>query len=283
MSTDNCNIQAAIDAGKAQVVTVERGVKGVPYIVSADRAQVFGDLLAQEDARADKPRRRRGTAQLQTIDSFCSHVERFASPSSAIFADGAHSQFVGVLDYHPAGADSDPAWGQHRAHYSCAHSPEWQVWGAGREIEGTQDEFAAFLDEHDRDLAAGVIDATGTAYPAPADLMTFAATLETYSSASAKRIRDPRTGRIAVEYKSDAGIVGTTPIPRAFAVRIPIFADSDPVAVEVRLRVTVENGRAEFSWQIHDAPKVLRAAFARLVERVRETTGLPVFVGTPEQ
>jgi uncharacterized protein YfdQ (DUF2303 family) len=280
---DKNNAQTILDAGKGLAAKVQ-DVAGIPCIVTPTGCEPARSAIDLADARADKPRRRKGTANLQSIDSFTDHVNRFKGGPSAIFADAANRKFLGVLNYHPAGAEqSDAAWGDHRAVYPCPLSPEWSMWGGGSEKSLGQDAFAFFLDEHDADLAAGAADAKGKPYPSPADLMTLAAALESYSNTSAKRERDKTTGRVLVSFSEDSGIKGNVTIPAAFAIKIPVFTDSAPAVLEVRLRVEVENGKPVFKFAIHDGVKVLRTAFDALVARVREATALPVLVGTPEQ
>ena len=97
-------IQAAIDAGKLLAAHVEV-IDGVTCIVTPNGAAPIPAVAALQD----KPRRRTGTAQLQSSVSFCDHVNRFKSESSAIFADEKGRQFVGVLNYHPAGAVGEGA------------------------------------------------------------------------------------------------------------------------------------------------------------------------------
>ncbi len=279
MTTAPDNIQTAIEAGK-QIGARTQDILGIPCAVTPSQVIPLTAVLELSDLRDDKPRRRRGTAEMQSIDSFGEHVNRFKSPASAVWADAASKKFLAVLNYHPEGATSAPAWGDHRATYPCPLSPEWTVWGAGAQLSLEQDDFAAFLEDHDRDLATAA-DADGNAYPTPSALMTLAATLETYSKSEKKR---ERVGsNIALVFKEDSGVKGNVTIPRSFCVKIPVFADSEPQVIEVRLRLDVENGEPTFSFQIHDSTKVLRLAFEQLVVRVREATQLPVFIGTPEK
>lgn len=281
MSTSD-NAQTILDAGKALAAKVEQ-VAGIPCIVTPTSVQPATAVIDLADARADAPRRRKGSATLQAIASFCDHANRFKNADSAIFADAANRKFLAVLDYHPAGgAPTAAAWAQHKGTYACPLSAEWGTWGSGNEKELDQDAFARFLDEQDADLAPSAINARGVAYPSPADLMTLAASLEAYSNTSAKRERVQQSGKVRVSFVKDQGIAGDVIVPPAFAVKIPVFADSEPEVLEVRLRVEIEDGVPVFKFQIHDGTKVLRNAFDKLVDRVKEATSLPVFIGTPE-
>ena len=262
-------IQAAIDAGKLLAAHVEV-IDGVTCIVTPNGAAPIPAVVALQD----KPRRRTGTAQLQSSVSFCDHVNRFKSESSAIFADEKGRQFVGVLNYHPAGAVADPAWGDHRAVYPCPFSPEWATWGAGGERTYDQDAFAKFIDQHDRDLSSG------DGYPTPATLVTLAENLEAYSNKSSKRVR--KGTAIKLEFVEDAGVKSEVPIPSKFCILIPVFTDSAAALIEVRLRVEIDDGHPKFTIQIHDSPKVIRAAFHDLISNVAGSVQLPIFVGLPE-
>lgn len=276
-------IQTILDAGAknaAEFMHTEIDGVLVPFVRTPSGVEPCKNLLAVADERADAPRRRRGVATVQALDSLIAHVQRFKSPDSAIFADAAGRKIVAVLDYHPAGASAGPAWGDHRTLYACPLSPEWQRWGGGTARTMSQDQLVAFLDASDRDLHPGAEDADGKAYPTPSELMTMAATLEAFSTKKSTRTRSETGAKL--EFTSDEGVKSPVAIPRAFAIRIPVFSDSAPEAVEVRLRVEVKDGAPVFTLAIHDPEKVLRAAFEKLVKRVEDGTGCPVFIGTPE-
>ncbi len=232
-------------------------------------------------ADADGPDRRVGTAQHQALSSFIDHANRFKAPHSAVWANPAQRSLVSVLDYHPEGSSSPARWGKHRGVYSCPLSEAWLAWGSGKTLELDQDGFAALLDSRDRELASGTLP-SGAPAPAPSSLITLAANLEVYSNASAKRERDPNTGRVKISYSEEKGVSGTVLPPPAFLIEIPVFQDGQPEPLEVRLRVTVDGGHAKFAVQVHSAGDVLRDAFDRLCGSVTAGTGLPLFFGTPE-
>lgn len=259
-----------VGAGKVEACSLlDQLIKGNEY---AERARL---------EKADGPDKRNGTANLQALESFIAHANRFKSPASAVWADAASRKLVAVLDYHPAGAASPARWGKHRGVYPCPLSEAWLAWGGGKALKLDQDDFAALLDSRDRELAVGKLP-SGKEAPDPSTLVTLASNLEVYSTATAKRERDPNTGRLKISYSEDKGVNGTVMPPPSFLIGIPVFQDAAPQPLEVRLGVTVEEGRAKFSVQIHAAGDVLRTAFAGLCARVQRETELPVFVGTPE-
>jgi hypothetical protein len=144
-----------------------------------------------------------------------------------------------------------------------------------------KEDFADLLDARDRELTGGKLP-SGTSAPEPSFLLTLANNLEVFSTATAKRERDPNTGRIKVSFTEEKGTSGAVAPPPSFLVAIPVFQDAQPQPLEVRLRVTVDNGKAKFLVQIHAAADVLRAAFSELCADVSEGTSLPLFFGNPE-
>lgn len=230
---------------------------------------------------AEGPDSRQGVAAHQSLTSFIDHANRFRADHSAVWANRAERKLVSVLDYHPAGAKSPAGWGRHKGLYSCPLSEAWQAWGGGKALELDQDEFAALLDSRDRELIGGTLP-TGKAAPDPSALITLASNLEVYSTATAKRERDPNTGRVKISFSEDKGVSGTIVPPPSFLILIPVFEDGEAAPLEVRLRVVVENGQAAFHVQIHAATTILRQAFDGLCERVKSETQLPLFVGNPE-
>lgn len=268
------------------VVLVEDGGRQ-RVAVLADEVRKVQDLARDLRLRdAAGPDRRVGTINAQAFDSFCAAVLRFARPSSAIFANLDARTLVAVLDYNEPGADGKALWGQHRVVYPAPLSEHWGAWGG---VDGhadmSQEDFARFLDSRDRDLTPERPANSPSDFnpPTPTKLITVAGQLETYTNNKVKRERDSATQRVKLAFSTDSGFLGDVVPPPAFAIKIPIFQDSEPVALEVRLRAEVENGEASFTFGIHAALEELTAAFRVLVSRAAERTGLPTFIGTPEK
>lgn len=231
--------------------------------------------------RADGPDRREGVAKHETLASFTAHANRFKAAHSAIWAAEHGHELMSILDYHPAGAESSPRWGRHRGVYACQLSDAWNIWGGGMPRRFDQEEFAELLDERDGDLCGGRLP-NGKDAPDPATLITLASNLEVYAHTTAKRERDPNTGRVKIAFAEDKGVVGQVMPPPAFLVHAPVFQDLPSQPIEIRLRVTVEGGGAHFQVKIHDARELLRAAYERICQSVAQQTELPVFQGLAE-
>lgn len=266
-------------------VAILPGSAGELRTIPLLNAQVEGARAARELRLmgAPGPDRREGTANHQALASFIEHANRFKAKNSAIWANPLSRMLVSVLDYHPEGADSAARWGKHRGVYPCPTSEAWQAWGGVSGLTLNQDAFAELLDRRDRELRAGTFAAgpqAGKVAPPPADLITLAAQLETFSTCTVKRERDPNSQRVKLTATEDKGL--SVAPPAAFLIFIRVFEDSHPQELEVRLRVTVEEGHAKFHVRIHEAGEVLREAFDLVSATVKDETELPLFVGTPE-
>ncbi len=292
-------IDTLLDAGQALTSADERVInvigedKGTtikfPVVILGNEVRSLQTeaRTANEVARAtrllnaDGPDRREGTAVLQSVVSLCDHTNRFKGEDSAIWADASCRRIVSVLDYHRKGPVGVPRWGKHRGIYQATTSDAWIAWGAGKQLALGQEEFAAFLDARDREIVSGQLP-NGKAAPDPSSLITLASNLETYSSAKAKRERDPNTGRLKVGFSSESGFLGDIMPPPSFLISIPVFSDGERETIEIRLHVAVVDATATFKIQIHAANDILRDSFKEISEAVRDATAIPLFVGTPE-
>jgi uncharacterized protein YfdQ (DUF2303 family) len=277
-------IGAGIDCAKIDDRITE--VDGVPIALVPDGMEIrtLEDALDLADARALGPRRRKGTANHQMVESFIDHVNRFKDEHSAIFADVAGTKLTAVLDYHEKGPikGAAPRWGEHRSIYACPLSRQWKLWNAAANREMSQEAFGDFIDANLDDLASAdpkaPIDVT---FPAPAEVLKMARTLSIQSVGEFKREINPTTGEGALIFKDEHGPTSTK-IPRAFLLKLPVFEGGELYQVEARLRFSLNGGRPKFVFFLHQADVILRDAFDGVRVKVLEGTKLPVFVGSPE-
>lgn len=161
------------DLHKPQVITLEAfgGNPEARVLVTPDGN---GGLKAQpttdfSDALLARPKRRKGTANLDDLDSFIAHMNRFRNPESALFAharrDVLSASLTGIVDYHdrcnvaqwaeeeppqatePA-ANPQANWMQHKAVYAFPFSQEWQIWSKAGGGWMDLPTFAEFLKDH---------------------------------------------------------------------------------------------------------------------------------------
>lgn len=245
----------------------------------------------QRLAGAHGPDRRKGTAVHHTLGSFLAHVDRFKDEGTVIWfnheaadSDGeAVTRLVAIFNYHHPTACGAPRWGDHTATYDVRASPAWDEWNGGQSMDLGADSLAEFLEAHDYQLAQGTLP-SGTTAPPPAFLLTMADKLEVHSSNQVRKERDQKTGRTILSFTEEKGAtLGDVAPPSAFLISIPVFTDSkEPVTMEVRMRVTVQDKKAMFKLWIHDAARIFEKEMGKLRDEVVLASGVPVFSGIAE-
>jgi len=287
-SNSNNNIQAAIEAGitiGCLNIDTQRGHNGVPYAIVHKNAsfQLLSELQQAEDARAERPHRLSGTAQILTEQSMVDHMLRFKDAYSVLF--GTDKMVAAVYDYHkPVRADrtrdEQAQWGHHRAEYTPRLSREWDKWVNGCNKLLTQTEFADFLDENDQNIAPPI---EGRAVPTQADLATIGHTLKVTSEDAIEATIDRVTGNYQMSAKHNMQATGECKIPKEFDVSIPIFEGGVKVRICCKFRLQKSGGQIKFGWVIPGAVRILREEYAAVACRIAEKTGVPLIFGAPEK
>lgn len=276
-------VDAARDGADATKKITE--VAGIPVIITpAGNARVINEALEYADARADKPRRRKGTATHQELASFIDHVNRFKDTNSAVFADTSDVTLTAVLDYHEAGTAlaAQPRWGQHRSVYECPLSTQWQLWTAANGVKMKQDAFAQFIEDNMQDLTSPTGNGEDKDLPMPSEVLTMARNLVINSKGVFSRAINPTTGDSSLICKNESDPATSTRIPRAFLLGIPVFEAGRGYRVEARMRMDMSGGFPLFSFVLYQPDVIKRDAFAEVRQIVIEKTSLPLFAGSPE-
>lgn len=148
-SENQALIDALRSAGKVRIEEVHnRGVAAKIAVTDGGTVLSIRDLV--EEWR-DRPRERRGTAKLLTLDSLAAYILREADhPSNvALFARWAPTPAIeAVLDHN----EPQPTWRQYRAIYEFPLTPEWKAWIDFAGKERSQRDFAVFLEERAIDI-----------------------------------------------------------------------------------------------------------------------------------
>lgn len=288
MKPEGNDMSAAIEAGRDACLTADRIVEvaGIPVAIHPDSMtlKVLTEALSVADARAEAPRRRKGTATHHELESFVGHVNRFKDVDSAIFADINRTTITAVLDYHRAGVaeKASPRWGEHRSIYTCPKSRQWQLWMSKNEQAFSQEAFGEFIDANMADLASpdgsGALDLE---IAPPAAVLSMARTLVVRTKGEFSRAINPTTGESSLVNKLENESTSTK-ISRCFLLQLPVFESGTVYRVEARIRFAMSDGRPTFSYSLYQHLEILRDAFGEVRKLVADGTGLPVFAGSPE-
>lgn len=254
------------------------------------------------DGYRDTPRRREGIARLTTLDSFISHINRFKSEASAIFAmdNPTAPTLQSVLDYHPEGpADavgSEPDFGEHRGRYDFPLSDEWKAWKAKNGEGLSMADFAAFLEDHIGDVILAEPGAlnedmegfmTRTGYEniaSPSRLMELSRGLSFNEKSEVREVRNLQSGEAQLLFTAEHVDAVGAPlnIPSLFVVELPVFRFGDYYRLLARLRYRKVGTSIRFSYELWRADKVFDEAFRKAADKAADETGLPLFYGAPE-
>lgn len=247
------------------------------------------------DEYLEAPERRKGTAIVQDLDSFIEHVERFKDDDSALFADPSPTAptLTAVLDYHRAGGEGAPRFGEHRTRYVFPLSEEWRAWAGKNAQQMSQKDFAEFIEDRLADIAdpegAGdsarsLADKLGGAYASPSRLRDLSRDFSMREGAVVKEARNLSTGEVQLSYVTQHQDETGAPlkVPNLFLLHVPVFQMGVAYEVAVRLRYRSREGRIVWFYELYRPDRIFRDAFDDACHQAKSDTGLPLFVGHPE-
>lgn len=262
------------DAETAIPVFLETNADG------ATKVEVATEALALLDRRLPGPRRREGSVRLTEVLSLIEYVKRYGDENSVIYADTKALAFSVIFDEHPPGPGTGAAvgagtgWRNFRAVYACPRSPEWLTWCQSDGKAMKQEEFADFLEARLEDMAAA------ENYPKPIEVLAVARQLNIRTKGEFRREINPTNGDAILVCKSETD-TGSTQIPRAFAIVIPVFESGARYQVEARVRFALVGGVPQFSYTLHRRAEIERDAFGEVRERIAGETGRLMLAGNP--
>lgn len=259
-----------------------------------------------------RPKRRRGTASFTDLDSLIAHANRFKGEHSALFAidDRKAPQLISVINYHQAGFDAQPEFGDHRGHYHFPLSDEWLAWDGKNADAMTQGEFAAFLEDRigdvlpppteapDKSMAKGNTSPEGERgsklaelqkllggeWAGQSRLLELARSFKVYENSTVKNAINLQTGEVQLQFETEHKDQSGAPlkVPNMFLIGIPVFRLGPVYRMAVRLRYRNQGGKLFWIFQLYRPEAVFDDAFKEGCAYAAKETGLPLFIGKPE-
>lgn len=240
------------------------------------------------------PERRTGRAIVEDIPSFVLHVNRFKDADSVLFAveDSKSPRLLAVLDYHRAGSESSPRWGQHRTVYRFPVSEQWQTWAGGPK-QFSQAEFAQFLEDHILDVAEPSVAGEsakafcaqlGISFAGSQKLMELSRGISVRENSRVVQAVNLATGEGRIEFASEHQDEAGKPlsVPGGFLLAIPVFESGDLYQVPVRLRYRLRSGSLTWTIEAQRTDLVFEDAFHGACQKAAAETELPLIYGRPE-
>lgn len=299
----------SIDPHAIELVTALAGRAASPEIVVVETAGLGDNLPAQIPIAFDRTSssfrslrslvleyqdsldRRKGTAHVDTLESFIKLILRHKDDQSALFGrcSWPEPKLTAVLNYNAAG--EVVRRGDHRVVYAFPLTDEFKAWVGMNAKPMEQEVFAAFLEEHAAELAAP-LDGERTEYErlfgekmaTPSEVLALSRHLEVFVAARAKQGVRLQTGERVVEFaeehqnaKGEAVV-----IPGIFMVSVPAFIDGEVVRIPARLRYRISSGAIKWFYQLYRWEFFLREQVEHDLDAAAKATSLPAFEGAPE-
>lgn len=239
------------------------------------------------------PKRKQGTAEAQTFESFCELINRHKSEHSVIFADAdwRKPSFTAVIDYHHLGVDGQPDYGKHRVHYAFPLSEEWQAWNKMNGQKMTQEDFAYFLEDRVAELSAPTDDERiwlerdfATTVATPSQLVELSRGLQVNVASKVKAAHTLANGEGQIVWEESHQDANGAPlkVPGIFILSVPPFFMGDKMRIPVRLRYRAAGGSVVWFYQIYRPDQFITEHVRHALFDAREKTGLPTYEGKPE-
>jgi uncharacterized protein YfdQ (DUF2303 family) len=272
MDADNldAHLQTAVELGQkiGQPVTTEK----IHYAILPEDSNVYS-LRELQYPHGLPPERIIANVSLADADSFCEYCLLYADDRMRVFADPLAQRFLSVLDYHGAGSDRKPEFCDHRASYKMTLSEQWKTWFGKNNVLFTQNDFADFVEDQTRDFLS----------PDAATMLEVARDLHAHTDVNFDSKIVPRNGQIALKYTEtiSSGVgTGNLEVPELFIISIPVFFGQDKIAIQIRLRFRVSQGKLSFQYKINSATDILNNAFNSSVLEVGDKLKTKVLLGT---
>lgn len=232
-----------------------------------------------DEERMLRPRRKSGTVGLADAESFIEYVKRHGTVQHTTIwckADYAKGQvrFKAILNDH-AETENGQHWCDHVAIYAPEFSEEWKRWFGHDRKTFSQFDFAAFIEDNNRDIVG--VDGG----PSGAEMLHMALNLEANQNVQFKSAIRLQSGGVNLTYVADDDNQTSTQMKlfERFTIGIPVYAAREPFEMHARLRYRVREGKLTFWYELVRPDKVLEAATASMIKRIEDNTSLPFFLG----
>jgi uncharacterized protein YfdQ (DUF2303 family) len=264
---------------------------GMTKVLVLPKSMAAHSLQPFFDEQLTAPRRRKGTASVDDVESFVEHVNRFKDDQSALFVnqEAKPPTMTAVLNYHRAGGEGDPRFGDHRTLYKFPISDEWKAWTERNAKTMSQAEFAEFIEDRILDitstkpkdgLAAEFTETLAAEYASASKLLELSRGLSITVGSSVRNAQNLATGEVEISYSEEHS--PRVKVPQAFLIAVPVFKRGDFYTVPVRLRYRTRDGAITWFYEMYRPERIVEHAVKEAAETAKASTNLPLFFGSPE-
>lgn len=261
-------IQAARE--HATPVTIDPAVnERKAFVVPAGAGLVVVD---PDEQQLERPRRLKGSVQVETTESFKAYVSEFYDASeTTAWVNLDSNRVVAVIN---DAANGDAAWRDHRATLQLVATPEWQRWRQRDGEIGSQEAFARHIEISEPDIQD----------PTAAELLELAQTFHATTSAEYRSSVRLSSGEVQLAYIEDtnatAGKNRDITIPKEFGLLIAPFRGEAAVPVTALLRYRVRDGKLAIGYELVRPDDVESLVMQNIAEQLHGDIAR-VYFGSP--
>jgi uncharacterized protein YfdQ (DUF2303 family) len=303
MPLKSFDIRAAAELGAradgAELVTIETNhqmtglPKSVPALLTRGETPGINSISKLLEEHRLHPKRKQGTATVQTLASLIDLTNRHSTENSAMFVDlnWRKPSMTTVIDYHEARNGGIADFLSHRIHYEFPLSEEWKVWVSKDGEFMDQEKFAYFLEDRIPDLASpsdadvsNIERDFSCTVANPNQLVELSRKMQVNVESKVKVNHTLQSGERQLQWEENhVGADGKAiTVPGMFILSIPVFFMGDAVRIPVRLRYRVSGGSVHWCYQIYRPDQIITQHLEHSVSDVKAATELPCFAGKPE-
>lgn len=215
------------------------------------------------------PRRVKAKITANDVRGFIDYVKRHAIGGTTIYAAAKEQPTLvaRIDDNDTVDSEPFPSHVTHTCTFPCPLTHEWRQWTAKNDKPMAQVEFAEFIENNLLDIVE----------PDGASLLTACLSFQDTGSAEFKSAVRLEDGRVQFQY-IEKDQTGELKFPSRLTLALPVFEGLDvrfQLNAKLRYRVDREAG-LHLRYVIERPDLALKDAYARLIDVVAESTGLPV-------
>lgn len=235
-------------------------------------AVAHGDTVKviDTDAYSERPRRKKGTANVRDSESFIAYLDKHGiKGETEVLTKQRENKIISFID---AGTDSEAGWSEHHLVLTLEQSPEFLKWTKLSGQMFSQTDFAEFIEENASDIVA----------PAAAEMLEIVSSLQVARSAdfeSAVRLSD---GNVQFGYRettnAKAGTTGQLTIPTEFSLGIRPYLGGNPYQVQAKFRYRLRGSELLLGFKLERIDDILLNAFNGVAESIQEHAAVNEFL-----
>lgn len=288
--------------GETEFLQVTRGDADSLTLIAIrkkDGVQLYnpkGDL----DNYLTAPERRKGQANVTTLESFIALTNRYRDADSSMFCDPTFNAatLTAVLNYNRSGSEAAQRFGDHRVHYPFPYSEQWKTWTSvnGRWMKMV--DFAQFMEDNVLDLIQPeAIDPKGGISQmlrmldrqagSPEQIIALSKGMKINVKKQLHQAIDLNSGEVQFQFDVANSNKDNLPVvaPGAFVISIPVFHQGDPLQLGVLFRYRAPENQGEallFRCDLYRPDQVFEFALQEALDEAVKDTALPLYFGDPE-